>query len=134
VLAAANPIFGDYDWHQSAAKNIGLADSLLSRFDLLFVILDEKNPVQDAWIADRVIMNHTYWTEEELKSHGDNQSILKKGYDDFILEEDLDVDETKFTPPFTKLMVGESETQIVNKHFLKKYIAYAKKQIKPTLS
>lgn len=48
VLAAANPIFGDYNRHETAGKNIGLPDSLLSRFDLLFVILDEKNPVYDA--------------------------------------------------------------------------------------
>jgi len=55
VLAAANPIFGDYDRHQPAAKNIGLPDSLLSWFDLLFIVLDNKNPKSDWFIAERVI-------------------------------------------------------------------------------
>ena len=42
------------------ARNIGLADSLLSRFDLLFVMLDEKDPVLDRKIAERVITNHRF--------------------------------------------------------------------------
>jgi DNA replication licensing factor MCM3 len=32
-------------------KNIGMPDSLLSRFDLVFIILDEKNAEKDKKIA-----------------------------------------------------------------------------------
>ena len=60
VIAAANPIYGDYARDQPVAKNIGLPDSLLSRFDLLFVMLDEKDPELDRKIAERVITNHRY--------------------------------------------------------------------------
>ena len=60
VIAAANPMYGDYQRDQSVARNIGLADSLLSRFDLLFVMLDEKDPQMDRRIAERVITNHRF--------------------------------------------------------------------------
>ena len=65
VIAAANPIYGDYDRTIPAAKNIGLSDTLLSRFDLLFVVLDEKNPTVDKKIAERVIRNHTFKDENK---------------------------------------------------------------------
>ena len=60
VIAAANPIYGEYARDQPVGKNIGLPDSLLSRFDLLFVMLDEKDPENDRKIAERVICNHRY--------------------------------------------------------------------------
>lgn len=60
VIAAANPIYGEYARDISVGRNVGLPDSLLSRFDLLFVMLDEKDPVQDRRIAEKVINNHRY--------------------------------------------------------------------------
>lgn len=41
VLAAANPVLGRYNLYKSPMENIGMQDSLLSRFDLIFVLLDE---------------------------------------------------------------------------------------------
>ena len=44
----------------SASRNIGFPDSLLSRFDLCFVILYEHNSEMDRKISERVINNHMF--------------------------------------------------------------------------
>lgn len=58
VIAAANPIYGEYQTQLPPTKNIGMPDSLLSRFDLVFIILDDKNADKDKKIAERVCRNH----------------------------------------------------------------------------
>lgn len=46
VLAAANPAWGCYDTRRSPAENIALPAALLSRFDLMWLILDKVDPEQ----------------------------------------------------------------------------------------
>jgi DNA replication licensing factor MCM3 len=58
VLAAANPLFGEYQDGITASKNIGMPDSLLSRFDLVFIVRDEKNKDTDRLVAEKVTRNH----------------------------------------------------------------------------
>ncbi|XP_063298106.1 DNA replication licensing factor MCM3 isoform X1 [Pelobates fuscus] len=60
VLAAANPVYGRYDQYKNPMQNIGLQDSLLSRFDLLFIMLDQMDPEQDREISDHVLRMHRY--------------------------------------------------------------------------
>ncbi|KAL7582926.1 hypothetical protein Lser_V15G41562 [Lactuca serriola] len=57
VLAAANPA-GRYDLHRTPAENINLPPALLSRFDLLWLILDKADMDNDLEMARHVVYVH----------------------------------------------------------------------------
>ena len=86
VVAAANPVYSEYAHDISVAKNICLSDTILSRFDLIFITLDEKDPHKDMKIAHRVIQNHRYKDPRDL---GDHLKHLNQFSDDFIVQPDM---------------------------------------------
>nr|CCC89479.1 putative minichromosome maintenance (MCM) complex subunit [Trypanosoma congolense IL3000] len=58
VLAAANPIYGFYSVHHRLAFNVGLPESLLSRFDLIFIVLDKHSSEHNRRIGRHILRNH----------------------------------------------------------------------------
>ncbi|KAI9297119.1 MCM-domain-containing protein [Neoconidiobolus thromboides FSU 785] len=78
VLAATNPK-GNYDPNQSLSTNLALAGPLLSRFDMILIILDDKDSEWDDKIADYILMreldgikndeNNTEFNIEQLRDY-----------------------------------------------------------------
>ena len=58
VLAAANPLGGRYDKSKPLKHNIALPPALLSRFDLLHVMVDETTGAQDEALARHILRVH----------------------------------------------------------------------------
>lgn len=58
VLAAANPIFGRYDDMKSPGENIDFQTTILSRFDMIFIVKDSHDPGRDETIARHVMSLH----------------------------------------------------------------------------
>jgi replicative DNA helicase Mcm len=91
VLAAANPAFGRYLPNRTVAENIDLPVSLLSRFDLIFVIRDEPREDFDSAVAGHILDLHSG-------------------------------------------RVPESFRDTLRPEFLRKYIMYARRHVRPILS
>jgi DNA replication licensing factor MCM7 len=60
VLAAANPAYGRYNPRKSPTENINLPPALLSRFDLMFLLLDKQNDEADAKLARHITFVHQH--------------------------------------------------------------------------
>lgn len=58
VLAAANPIFGRYDDMKTPGENIDFQTTILSRFDMIFIVKDEHERGRDERIAKHVMGIH----------------------------------------------------------------------------
>ena len=137
VLAAANPTHGRYDPTRTPNENIQLQPSLLSRFDLLFILLDTIDVDTDRKIADHVVRMHRYRNPQEqdgqvLSIAADAEVLTTKD----LNEHTQDEGETPIYEKYDALLHGNSRKKtdkIVSVQFMKKYVHIAK-CIKPVLS
>ncbi|MFX0038197.1 MAG: minichromosome maintenance protein MCM [Promethearchaeota archaeon] len=83
IIAAANPYSGRYDRYKTPTQNIRLPPSLLSRFDLIFIVVDKPNPADDAQMAEFILRNSMLDPEEALEESDNSiapisSDLLKK--------------------------------------------------------
>lgn len=129
VLAAANPVYGRYDQYKTPMENIGLQDSLLSRFDLLFIMLDQMDPEQDREISDHVLRMHRYRDPREQEGAamalGGTVDVLATEDPDAVAEEH---EELQIYEKHNNLLHGskKKKDRILSKEFMRKYIHIAK--------
>src|SRR6058998_3028761 len=65
VLAAANPALGRYEPHRNVGENINLPVTILSRFDLIFIIKDQPEADYDARMSEHILALHRSKTSPE---------------------------------------------------------------------
>ena len=108
ILGAANPKFGRYDQSRTIVDQIDFPPPLLSRFDVIFKIIDKPDRGNDDKLAMHVLRAHR--VGEIYKSLEQNDIT------------GLNIpEEMEFNPPVEKDMV-------------RKYVSYAKGKVFPRLS
>ncbi len=112
LLGAANPKYGRFDDFVPIGEQINMPASLLSRFDLIFIMTDKPEQKRDSAIAEHI-----------LKAHGIGELIAQHarspidGVDDEYISKQL----APVTPD-------------IDPQLFRKYVAYAKRTCFPMLT
>ncbi|XP_008239426.1 PREDICTED: probable DNA helicase MCM8 [Prunus mume] len=128
VLAAANPVGGHYNRAKTVNENLKIGAALLSRFDLVFILLDKPNELLDKRVSEHIMSLHAGYGQhspaakrirgasqsaEGIDMRGEGCSLVSR----LRLDPNTDGD---FVPLPVQL--------------LRKYIAYARNYVFPRMS
>jgi DNA replication licensing factor MCM2 len=113
VIAAANPVGGRYDSSRTFSDNVELTDPILSRFDIMCVVKDVIDPVLDERLARFVVGSH-------VRSHPRFDADIDVGANPSMVD--------------ASAATSADAVEPIPQETLKKYIAYAKRFVKPKLS
>ena len=133
IIAAANAKGGTYKRNKTLQENIKLSPALLSRFDLIYVLLDNPDAT-DELIVEHVMRMHTsdgnggFLGNSTITNQSRHQTPLPITATSSTQEEDRE-------PLRNRLKAMGNEGQpLLTPVALRKYIAYAKEYCKPKLS
>ena len=73
ILAAANPVHSKYDEKLSVVDNIRLPPTLLSRFDLIYLILDKQSETSDRRLANHIV---SLYSTEKVENEREQRTNL----------------------------------------------------------
>ncbi|XP_011907507.1 PREDICTED: DNA helicase MCM8 isoform X3 [Cercocebus atys] len=127
IIAAANPVGGHYNKAKTVSENLKMGSALLSRFDLVFILLDTPNEHHDHLLSEHVIAIRagkqrtiSSVTVARTNSQDSNTSVLE------VVSEKPLSERLKVVP-------GETIDPIPHQ-LLRKYIGYARQYVYPRLS
>ncbi|KAG7379494.1 hypothetical protein PHYBOEH_011924 [Phytophthora boehmeriae] len=140
VIAAANPSGGHYDRSRSVGENLKMKAALLSRFDLVFILLDRPDEERDRLLSEHVMNSHSRGKRKprkRMRGSSAGASSWSSSYPD--------------DPPATgygeaggpghrllsqRLRQNASECSMnpIPLYFVRKFIAYARRYVHPRLS
>ncbi|XP_049877697.1 DNA helicase MCM8-like [Pectinophora gossypiella] len=123
VLAAANPAGGSYNRAKTVAENLKINSALLSRFDLVFILLDQPDEKIDAMLSEHVLAMHS-------GQKGNTSAKTSKLNISFNTSQS---DSSASLSKRLQLKPGEI-IDALPLVLLRKYIAYARRYVHPKLS
>ncbi|KAI4300231.1 hypothetical protein L6164_033629 [Bauhinia variegata] len=137
ILAAANPAGGHYNRAKTVNENLKMSAALLSRFDLVFILLDKPDELLDKRLSEHIMSLHA--------GYGQNSPAVKKRRGDLPSDSRIDVSQNA-----ESVNLGGRSDSLVSRlrldpkrdgdfvplpgQLLRKYIAYARSYVFPRMS
>ncbi|MDY0387637.1 MAG: minichromosome maintenance protein MCM [Methanolobus sp.] len=111
LLGAANPKYGRFDRYEGIAQQINMPPALISRFDMIFVMLDTPNEDLDSRIAKHILKSHYAGELFEQRKNMPSSKVTQEQVDDHM----------------------EVIKPVIDADMLRKYVAYARRNIFPIM-
>ncbi|KAJ3669148.1 hypothetical protein LUZ60_011098 [Juncus effusus] len=128
VLAAANPVGGHYNRAKTVNENLKMSAPLLSRFDLVFILLDRPDELLDKRVSDHIMALHTSAghlvqnkKQRTVQNSNNGNAELALGGSSLASRMRLDPEKDKDFAPLPSPL-------------LRKYITYARNFVFPKMS
>ncbi|WP_234402823.1 LAGLIDADG family homing endonuclease [Halarchaeum acidiphilum] len=112
LLGAANPKYGRFDQYEPIGEQIDLEPALVSRFDLIFTVTDQPDPEEDARLAEHILQ-----TNYAGELHTQREHLASANY----TEDEVAAQTDEVAPE-------------IDAELLRKYIAYARRNVYPAMS
>ncbi|KAM4695002.1 DNA helicase MCM8 isoform 2-T2 [Discoglossus pictus] len=127
IIAAANPVGGHYNKGKTVSENLKMGSALLSRFDLVFILLDTPNEDHDHLLSEHVMALRA-GAKEKVYSASATRANTQDSNTSI-----LEVPSERPLRDTLKFRHGEHYDPIPHQ-LLRKYIAYARQYVHPKLS
>ncbi len=111
LLGAANPKYGRFDRYEGISQQINMPPALISRFDMIFVMLDTPNEDMDSRIAKHILKSHYAGELSEQRKNLPASTITQEQVDDHM----------------------EVIRPAIEADLLRKYVAYSRRNIFPVM-
>lgn len=128
VLAAANPVGGHYNRAKTVNENLKMSAALLSRFDLVFILLDKPDELLDKRVSEHIMSLHSGEMEKspvpkKLRTAPHNSESI-----DMSIKSGSILSRLRFDPK------KDNDFVPLPGPLLRKYIAYARAFVFPRVS
>ncbi|XP_077438575.1 DNA helicase MCM8 [Vanacampus margaritifer] len=126
IVAAANPVGGHYNRSKTVSENLKMGSPLLSRFDVVFLLLDIPDESHDRRLSEHIMANRASGGKASSavvtrSSKSDLETSILLEHADMALSERLQIPAGEAVDPIPACL-------------LRKYISYARHYVQPTLS
>ena len=145
IIAAANPVQGHYNRGKTVNENLKMSAPLLSRFDLIFILLDTVDEVLDEHLSEHVIAQHSgrhsqarrAQARQNLHAYYNEVDADGRALEDATeraFTQDLRDDAAPYVPLRSRLRVVDEAMEILSHDVMRKYISYAHAYCHPRLT
>ena len=108
IVAAANPKGGQYNRSLNITDNLNMSPALLSRFDLIFILVDDADATLDEHRARHVLAPHGVGGVAQLKQ-AQQQLLAQYAHEDQEEEEARDREEDEYAGAYTQPQPRDDE-------------------------